>query len=409
MPQVETLIIGGGLAGLAAAVHLQQKGRPFALLEASDQLGGRVRTDRVDGFLLDRGFQVYIDSYPTARKLFDHGRLGLRSFDPGALVWKRGKVHRLMDVFRRPGHLFETALAPVGTMVDKLRVGRLRARLLRKSVDDIWTTPESTAYDLLRDEGFSAAMIDEFFGGFYGGIFLEDSLVTSSRMFEFTFSMFSRGLATLPADGMQALPTQLAAHLPADSIHLETAATAIEGNQVHSTRGDWQADHIILAVDASAAHRIFPSHYHPIWRSTTCLYYSAPRAPYADRLIMLRGDLGGLIHHLAVLSNVQPSYAPAGRALVSVTLIEGHIPDEDLAGQVSEELRDWFGPVTRDWELLRCEQIRQALPVDAPGHQVDLPRKGPVTICGDHTLSASIEGAVLSGIRAASDPSEFST
>lgn len=403
MPQVETLIIGGGLAGLAAATRLRESGREFALLEATDRLGGRVRTDEVGGFLLDRGFQVYLDAYPTASRLFDHSSLGLRAFDAGALVWKKGKLHRLMDVFRHPRHLVGTARAPVGTLLDKLRVARLRHRLLRSTPDEIWTRPESTTYDLLRDEGFSAAMIDEFFGGFYGGIFLEETLITSSRMFEFTFSMFARGRATLPSGGMQALPAQLAARLPDDAIHLDTTVTAIDGHTVHTARGDWTADRVILAVDASACERIFPSHYHPVWRSTTCLCYSAPVAPYPDRLIALRGDRGGLIHHLAVLSNVQPAYAPAGRALVSVTLIEEHLPDADLASRVAEELFDWFGPATLDWELLRCETIREALPIDAPGHQVDLPRKGPVRICGDHTLSASIEGAVLSGLRAAQE------
>lgn len=403
MPQVETLIIGGGLAGLAAATRLRESGREFALLEASDRLGGRVRTDEVGGFLLDRGFQVYLDAYPTASRLFDHGSLGLCAFDAGALVWKKGQLHRLMDVFRHPRHLLETARSPVGTLLDKLRVARLRHRLRRSTLDEIWTRPESTTYDLLRDEGFSAAMIDEFFGGFYGGIFLEETLITSSRMFEFTFSMFARGRATLPAAGMQALPAQLAARLPDDAIHLDTTVTAIDGHIVHTPRGDWTADHVILAVDASACERIFPSHYHPIWRSTTCLYYSAPEAPYPDRLIALRGDRGGLIHHLAVLSNVQPTYAPAGRALISVTLIEEHLPDKDLASRVAEELADWFGPATLAWELLRCETIREALPIDAPGHQVDLPRKSTVRICGDHTLSASIEGAVLSGLRAAQE------
>jgi phytoene dehydrogenase-like protein len=250
-------------------------------------------------------------------------------------------------------------------------------------------------------------MIDEFFSGFYGGIFLEDTLITSSRLFEFTFSMFSKGGASLPAEGMGALPMQLERRLPPESLHLKTTVSGIEGNRVHSTGGEWTADQIILAVDASTYERFYPSHYHSLWRSTTCLHYRASAPPYPDRLIALRGDRAGLIHHVVVPSNIQPGYAPDGEALVTVTLIDNHEPDPSLASHVGAELVDWFGPEARAWELLRCEQIRHALPVDPPGHQVDLPKKGIARVCGDHTTSASIEGAILSGLRAAEDCLSF--
>jgi phytoene dehydrogenase-like protein len=398
---VETLVIGAGLSGLAAAVRLHEAGREVLVLEASEAVGGRVRTDRVDGFLLDRGFQVYLDAYPESGALLDLAALDLRPFEPGALVWRNGKLRRLMDVFRRPASLFESALAPIGTPLDKLRVARLRARLLRKPLEEIWSEQPRATIDLLRAEGFSEDMIDHFFRGFYGGIFLEDLLVTSSRMFEFTFAMFSRGSATLPAAGMQAIPEQLAARLPSSVLRLQTPVRALREGRVETETGEIQAKTILLATDGTAAAGLVPGRSAPRWNRTTCLYFAAPEAPYPDRLIALRGDRDGLIHHLCVPSNVSASYSPDRRALVSVSVIGGACDEADLEGQVRRELLDWFGPVAETWETLATYSIPRALPADPPGHRPGPASAGAIQVCGDHTRSASIEGAIGSGRLAA--------
>ena len=399
--RVDTLVIGAGLAGLAAAVRLHEAGREVIVLEASDGVGGRVRTDEVDGFLLDRGFQVYLDAYPESGRLLDLAALDLRPFDPGALVWKKGRLHRLIDVFRRPGSLFESALAPVGTPLDKLRVARLRSRLLRKTPEAIWSDPPRKTIDLLRDEGFSADMIDQFFRGFYGGIFLEDELETSSRMFEFTFALFSRGSACLPAAGMGAIPAQLAARLPAGSIHLATPALSIDGHRVHTASGIWEARHLILATDATTAARLATGGTSPRWRRTATLSFAAPAPPFPDRLIALRGDRRGLVHHLSVPSNVAPSYAPAGQSLVSVSVIGENAALPSLEDRVRAELVDWCGAEAATWRHLATHHLAEALPADPPGHAVPPASHGPLVLAGDHTRSASIEGAIGSGLRAA--------
>jgi phytoene dehydrogenase-like protein len=398
---VETVVIGAGLSGLAAAVRLHEAGREVLVLDASDGVGGRVRTDRVDGFLLDRGFQVYLDAYPESGALLDLAALDLRPFEPGALVWRKGKLRRLMDVFRRPASLFESALAPIGTPLDKLRVARLRARLLRKPLDEIWSERPRTTIDLLRAEGFSEDMVDHFFRGFYGGIFLEDLLVTSSRMFEFTFAMFSRGSATLPAAGMQAIPEQLAARLPASTLRLRCPVRSVEEGRVETEAGEIRAKTILLATDGTTAATLVPGRSAPRWNRTTCLYFAAPEAPFHDRLIALRGDRTGLIHHLCVPSNVSPSYSPDGRALVSVSLIGGTCEEADLEGRVRQELLDWFGPAAEAWETLATYSIPRALPADPPGHRSGQIPAGAIQVCGDHTRSASIEGAIGSGRLAA--------
>jgi phytoene dehydrogenase-like protein len=397
----EILVIGAGLAGLAAAVRLHESGREVLVLEASDAVGGRVRTDEIDGFLVDRGFQVYLDAYPESGKFLDLPALDLHPFEPGALVWKGGKLRRLMDVFRRPGHLLETALQPVGSPLDKLRVARMRRRLLRKTPEAIWSGPQRATIDFLRDEGFSEDFIDGFFRGFYGGIFLEDLLVTSSRMFEFTFSLFARGSATLPGKGMQSIPCQLAARLPDGAVRLHQPVRSIDGTTVRTGDTEFEARHLILATDGSSAAALLPGRHAPRWNSTACLQFAAPEPPFRDRLIALKGDRDGLIQTLCVPSNIAPGYAPAGSALVSVSVIGRQSASPDLETGVRRELQEWFGPRTQEWELLRLDRIERSLPVDPPGQPAPVPRSGKVCLCGDHTRSASIEGAIGSGIAAA--------
>jgi phytoene dehydrogenase-like protein len=402
--RVDTLIIGAGLAGLSAAVHLHEAGREVLVLEAADAVGGRVRTDQVDGFLLDRGFQVYLDAYPEAGALLDLTALNLQRFEPGAIIWKSGKPRRLMDVFRRPGALLSSALQPIGNPLDKLLVAKLRWRLLHKSQDEIWSAPESTTADYLRRFGFSEGMIDLFFRGFYGGIFLEENLVTSSRMFEFTFGMFSRGNATLPAAGMQAIPDQLAARLPAGTIRLGCPVESLSAKTVRAGEQEITADRVILATDGHNAARLLPDRVAaPRWNGTTCLYFAAPEAPYPDALITLKGDREGLINNLSVPSNVAPSYAPEGKALISVSLTGKAGIAEDLAGVVKAELREWFGKAVDEWRFLKAYHLPHSLPIEPPGHAVNTTRGGSVRVCGDFLSSASIEGTIRSGKTAAEE------
>lgn len=405
----DVIIVGGGLSGLACAVTLQAGGVRPLILEADDDFGGRVRTDAQDGFLLDRGFQVYLDAYPEAGKLLDLDTLDLKSFEPGAWVFDGRRLRRVMDPFRRPARTLESALQPIGTITDKLRVGLLKLLASGWTLEKIASHPEVTTEQWLREFGFSEAMIDSFFRSFYGGIFLERDLRTSSRMFEFTFKMFSLGNATLPARGMQEIPRQLVARLAPECLMTHRRVIKISRNSVTVDGLDpLRCKHLVLATDSTTTQRLLaePSAKLPGWRAVTNLYYAAPRSPLLEKLIALNGTRNGLVNNVCVLSEIAPEYAPAGKALISASVLGIH-DVSDFSQMVQNELAGWFGPQVKSWCHLRTDRIAQALPEQAPGSEAFASAGfrcvDGVFVCGDHLSHPSIEGAITSGIRTANE------
>jgi phytoene dehydrogenase-like protein len=401
----KAVIVGAGVAGLCCALRLQEKGIPCLLLEASDEPGGRVRTDRVDGFLLDRGFQVLLTAYPEAQRLLDYKALRLKTFQPGALVRTGGKLHRVSDPFRQPWTLPATLLAPVGTLEDKKTVARFRGHVLQGTLEEIWTRPETSSLEALKGFGFSQGMIDSFFRPFFGGIFLETELATSSRMLEFVFRMFSQGRAALPSAGMGMIPQQLAARLPAGTIRLNARVESIGPGEVRIKGGERiPAQAVVLATEAREAARLLPELHPPGFRDTACLYYAAPKDPVGKAILVLNGEGGGPVDNLCVPSAVAPTYAPAGQALISATVIGASGADEkNLESQVRKHLTSWFGPEVAGWKHLRTYHIPLALPARKSFEPAALPvrRKPGIYLCGDHRETPSLQGAMISGRRAA--------
>ncbi len=401
------LIVGAGLSGLSCAFHLHQAGIPVRVLEASDGAGGRVRTDRVDGFLLDRGFQVYLSAYPEAGKLLDLEALDLHAFEPGAICFDGKKLHRVMDVFRKPSSFLESAFGPVGSMADKLRVALLRFRALGSSEDEITRRPDRPTHEFLERFGFGKPMIDGFFRAFYGGIFLERELRTSSRMFEFTFKMFSKGSATLPAMGMGEIPLQIARRLPPETIRINAVVASLNETSVSLIGGETiPARQVVVATQATQTSLLVPDFklHAPDWRSVTNLYFRASQSPLDKAIIGLNTSGEGMVNNVCVLSDVAPSYAPPGQSLISVTVLGVHA-DPDLPEQIQKELGAWFGEQVNEWRHLRTDLIKQALPEQLPGSGSDQKpgflKLNGIWICGDHVTSASIEGAIISGKRTA--------
>jgi protoporphyrinogen oxidase len=404
--QVDVAIVGAGLAGLACALVLNDAGFDVVVLEASDGVGGRVRTDVVEGFQLDRGFQVLFTAYPEAARVLDYDALSLQPFDRGALVRVGGQFHRLPDPFRGGGPrgtavgAFDVTRAPIGSLPDKLRIARLRRSVLARTAPDLLRGPDETTSQALRDRGFSEAIIDRFFRPLFGGIQLDQSLMTSSRMFDVMFRMLATGDVALPARGMGAIPAQLAAKLPARTIRLGCRVGAVEATTVwlHGG-GHLEAAAVVVATEGPEASRLLGL---PAVRSkqAACVWYAAPAVPVEGRTIVIDGEASGPVANLAVVSSVAPMYAPEGECLIAAAC-----PGTASAGievAVRSQMLGWFGPAVERWRHLRTYLVDHAQPDQRPPfHPKQAVRLGERRyVAGDHRDTASIQGALYSGRRA---------
>jgi phytoene dehydrogenase-like protein len=399
-------IVGAGVAGLACALQLGQSGVAAQIFEASDRVGGRVRTDRVDGFAIDRGFQVLSTAYPEAKALLDLAALRLGRFAPGARVRIGGRFTNFVDPSRRPSDLPELLGSPVMPLTDQLRVAAFRLHTTRGSLAALYERPEQSALERLRARGFSDAAIEHFFRPFFAGVFLERELASSSRFLEFAFRHFALGDATLPADGMEAIPRQLAARLPADTIRVNAPVEAVEagGVRVAGTRAESSA--VVVATDGETARGLVPTLPAVRHNATVCLSFAADGDPVRAPMLVLDAERSGPVNHLCVPSAVSPSYAPAGQALVSASVIGAPgESDLELARAARTQLRGWFGAEVDDWRLIRADRIPLAIPQQLPGSLQPAERDvrvGPrLFVCGDHRDMASLHGALRSGRRAA--------
>ncbi|MDX1429304.1 MAG: FAD-dependent oxidoreductase, partial [Rhodothermales bacterium] len=376
------------------------------ILEAADSIGGRVATDEVDGFLLDRGFQVLLTEYAEAQDALDYDALELRTFSPGALVRLSGRFRRVSDPVRDVAGLPNTILSPIGTVHDKFRILQLRTSLGRSSEASILDRPETTTQQALESRGFSPMVIERFFRPFLGGIMLDRSLRGSSRMFEFVFRMFSKGAAAVPADGMRRIPAQLAGNLPVGSIRLESRVSEVRRGEVVTDDGDrFQASAVVVAVDGPAANKLLGTDDSPDYVHVYNLYFAAAKPPLNDPLLILNGDGIGPVNNAVILTNVAPSYSKSGACLISVTVLSDWRGDEDLESAVRGQLLEWFGERTGTLDHIRTYSISDALPDQRPPF-LSPPRKDPrvepgIFRAGDYLDTASINGALAAGRRAA--------
>ena len=377
----DVIVVGAGIAGLTCARTLAAQGLTPLVLEREAAVGGRVRTDEVDGFLLDHGFQVLPRSYPEARALLDLDRLELRDFARGAIVRTEGRFRRVTDPRESPLRGLRTLAGGVVGVRD----GAAVLRLLRGR------STETTALDALRQAGVSRHAVEAFFAPFLRGIFLEPKLTTSSNFLDFVLDAFASAPAALPARGMGSIPAQLAEGI---DVRTGSVVTAVGPRSVSLATGEQIAARAVVVATAALLDE--PAHG---WNGVTCVYFDAPAAPLPGPWLALNGE-GAPINNLCVPSEVCPAYAPAGRALVSVSILGAGETDLDA---VRAQLRQWFGRPVEAWRHLRTYRITHALPSYPVGGALTRPaRLTPgLYACGDHREHPSLNGAMASGRRAA--------
>ncbi|MEU6812521.1 NAD(P)/FAD-dependent oxidoreductase [Streptomyces sp. NPDC046831] len=396
----DVLVIGAGVAGLACARDLLGAGLDVRVLEASDGVGGRMRSDRVDGFVVDRGFQVFNTSYPQVRRRLALRDLRLRPFTPGALIHTGRGWLLFTDPTRSARTLPDLLSGRLAGPGDLAALALMSGRDVLAPAAWVKRSEDRTTRTALAAAGFSDAFVERFFRPFLSGIFLEDRLETSSRFFHLVWRSMLRGTLCLPADGMGAVPRALAAALPADAVRLETPVERLTDDGVETAAGDaLPARAVVVATGSGAATALLPGLDVPPSRVVTTYYHVAPRSPLPEPTLLI--DERRRVLNTCVLSEVVPGYAPAGSALVATSVLGADAGGREDA--VRRALSELYGADTGDWDLLTVRTITEALPAMPPPQSLlRTSRVAPGRyVCGDHRATGSVQGAMASGARAA--------
>lgn len=402
------VVVGGGLAGIVCTRRLNRAGIPVVLVESQDALGGRLRTVEVDGFKIDRGFQVYFTAYPNAKVELDWRKLDLGFFIPGCSVWDGGKFHEI-----RSDDEVATLFSSWLPLQDKLRMLSYNAELQKSEYRDIWSADDTTAERDLLTAGFTPKFLERFVRPFFGGIFLDRSMQTSSRMFRFVWKMLLEGRIGLPAQGMQAIPSLMAADIPSSSIRLKERVSGLmrDGEKVTGIKlasGEViEAEAVVIATESPEAARLAGLQTPTGSRSSITVSFDSPEPISKEAILMLNGPAFGKVNHVVDVSLAAPSYAPQGRHLISATIL-GSASESDLAlaGNVKSEIQGWLPKASVSaWRPLRVDRISYAQMAQPAGFGDDLPSNETKTsglyFAGEFTTYSSIDGAIFSGQQAA--------
>ena len=397
----EFLVVGAGLAGLTAAKVLSQSGREVLLLEKSDGVGGRVRTDQYKDFLLDRGFQVLLTAYPELPKHLNLSLLELHSFESGATIFSDGHFSKVGDPFRNVSSIMSTAFTKTIGIQDKIKLLKLRNSLIGRKKIYLQQKDDKRILETFEELGFTSKAIISFFKPLVGGIQLDPTLSGSTRLCFLVLKMLFIGDAAVPSRGMGAISEQLSKQINESSIRLTSPVAKVEGKKVILESGEsFLPSNLIIATEGPATAKLLGQE-SPLSRSVSCIYFSAPQAPSSSKAILLNGEKNGPALNVAIMSNISPSYSKNGKALIAVAIPNTIKPDS--MENVLIQMRKWFGDSVDSWEHIKTYSIEHGQPDLRPGDpfRKSIKNSEGVYICGDHRDTPSIQGALVSGRRAA--------
>ena len=435
--QADVVVVGAGIAGLAAAHRLTSAGVTTTVLEAAQAVGGRMATEKVDGFRLDRIGQLLSTAYPELRLTPGLDGLALLPFAPGVLLHSEGRHHRagapagtrgargalhtvralasapravsaprrMAPAPRVPGRPVAAprpmAGAPLGTAVDQARLGAALTRLASTPVERLLARPELPAAQALAARGLPARTIDGFLRPLLAALLYDPDLTTSSRCADLALRAFASGRPVLPEGGAETVPELLARALPAGTVHTGVRVTSVATNAVTTAEhGVIRCRAVLVATDARAAAELLPGLRVPDFHPVTVVHHTTDEPPATGASLLLDADRGGPVAHTAVVSHVDPSRAPAGRALVSSTVL-GPVPS-DVDAAVRIHLARLYGMPTGRWETLAVHHTAEAVPAMRPPHDPHRPVRllAGLYVCGDHRDTSTVQGALHSAHRA---------
>jgi phytoene dehydrogenase-like protein len=394
------IVVGAGLAGLACAQRLAAAGVEVTLLEASDAVGGRVRTDVIDGFRCDRGFQLVNPSYPALKRVVDLDALDLRPFTAGVTVAHGDTRSTLADPRRAPGLVLATLTAPLGTLADKLRFVRWAVQALRP-VDRLVRRPDHTLSEDLDQWGLHGPLRTGVVEPFLAGVLAEREGSTSANFAALLLRSFLLGTPAVPSLGVSRLPELMAARLPAGTVRLDNPVRGVGARSVQTDGGELAGAAVVVAADPATAEGLTgePT---PRMKALTTFWHTAPEPPTTARLLHVDAEARGPVVNSAVMTTAAPTYGPAGRPLIATTVLGAHGSSED-----ERAARDHAGLIygvdPGAWELVTTHVVADALPAIPPPLDVRRPVRLPsgAYVCGDHRDTASLQGALVSGRRTA--------